>query len=135
MFIQTWNKYLPVIKILLKRSVNAEQTLDMNRSDFQRAAGGKKVKLSFSISLVKGRINKLENPPPLAKDLVTALQQDDTTYKFIRANELELGMNANFQLLIKNVTPLPVPEIPVEEEITAAEEVKPEDTAAAQSNN
>jgi len=40
MFTPTWNKYLPIIKILLKRSVNAEQTLDMNSTDFQRAAGG-----------------------------------------------------------------------------------------------
>ena len=42
MFLQTWNRYLPVIKILLKRSVNAEQTLDMNSSDFQRASVEKK---------------------------------------------------------------------------------------------
>jgi hypothetical protein len=42
MFVQTWIKYLPVIKILLKRSVNGDQTLAMNASDFQRAAGGRK---------------------------------------------------------------------------------------------
>ena len=47
MFLQTWNRYLPVIKILLKRSVNAEQTLDMNSSDFQRASGGKKIKYTL----------------------------------------------------------------------------------------
>jgi hypothetical protein len=56
MFLQTWNKYLPVIKILLKRSVNGEQTLDMNSSDFQRASGGKKVKFTFSIPLIRGRV-------------------------------------------------------------------------------
>ena len=47
MFLQTWSKYLPVIKILLKRSINAQQTLDMNSTDFQRASGGKKVKFTF----------------------------------------------------------------------------------------
>jgi hypothetical protein len=119
MFIQTWNRYLPAIKIFLKRSVNGEQTLDMNKSDFQRAAGGKKVKYTFSVSLVKGRIDRIGNPTPLAKDLVTVLQQDDTTNKFIRASELELSMNSNFQLLIKNTTPVP-------ESVPLSEEAKPD---------
>jgi hypothetical protein len=130
MFIQTWNKYLPVIKILLKRSVNAAQTLDMNKSDFQRAAGGKKVKFTFSIVLIKGRIRGLDNPPPLAKDLVTALQQDDTTNSFIRENELEISMNSDFQLLIKNTTPEADPEPKIEETALATEEVKPNDVPA-----
>lgn len=127
MFIQPWNKYLPVIRILLKRSTRTEQTLDMDRSDFQRATGGKKVKFTFSISLVKGRITGMENPPPLAKDLVAVLQQDDTTYKFIRSNELDFIMNDSFQLLIKNVTPPAEPESPVAEEISTEQEAKPDD--------
>src|SRR5437868_1204067 len=105
MFVQTWNKYLPVIKILLKRSVQGEQTLEMNSSDFQRAAGGRKVKFSFSIVLIKGKLNRIESATPLAKDLITALQQDEVTNKFIRANHLELDMSNSFRLQIRNVTP------------------------------
>jgi hypothetical protein len=130
MFIQTWNKYLPVIKILLKRSVNGEQTLDMNKSDFQRAAGGKKVKFTFSFGLVKGRTNGNENPPPLAKDLVTVLQQDNTTNPFIRRSELEFVMNSNFQLLIRNNTP-PEPEQEIAETVTAHGEENAGDTPTA----
>src|SRR6266404_6311272 len=121
MFIPTWNKYLPIIKILLKRSVNAEQTLDMNKTDFQRAAGGRKAKFTFSMLLVKGRPQNMQAPPPLAKDLVTVLQQDDTTYKFIRQQELELSMNSSFQLMIKNCTP-PAESEPKQENETAEDD-------------
>ncbi|MFI5185589.1 MAG: hypothetical protein ACHQF0_02625 [Chitinophagales bacterium] len=128
MFIQTWNKYLPVIRILLKRSVNAEQTLDMNESDFHRAAGGKKVKFTFSFVLIRGRLNGAENPPPpLGKDLIAVLQQDDVTHKFLRRSELAFTMNSNSQLLIKNVTPAPEPELQADETI-AEEEAKPGET-------
>ena len=48
MFTQAWNKYLPVIRILMKRSVNGPQKLDTNRTDFERAAGGRKLKFTFS---------------------------------------------------------------------------------------
>src|SRR6266480_4920321 len=123
MFFQTWNKYLPVIRILLKRSVSAEQTLDMNKSDFQRASGGKKVKFTFSIVLTKGRLTGIINPPPLAKDLVAILQEDSVANKFLRQNELEFTMNSSFQLQIKNNTPAAEPELQVDETIAAVEEV------------
>ncbi len=130
MFFQTWNKYLPVIRILLKRSVSAEQTLDMNKSDFQRASGGKKVKFTFSIVLTKGRLTGIINPPPLAKDLVAILQEDSVANKFLRQNELEFTMNSNFQLQIKNNTPAAEPELQVDETIAAVEEVNSGDAPA-----
>ena len=48
MFSQTWRKYLPVIILLMKRSGKGEQVLSMNHTDFERAAGGKKIKFTFS---------------------------------------------------------------------------------------
>jgi hypothetical protein len=105
MFIQTWNKYLPVIRILLKRSVNEVQTLDMNQIDFLKAAGGKKAKFTFSMLLINGRFSGIKNPSPLAQDLITVLQQDDAINKFLKANKLELTMNTSSQLIIKNITP------------------------------
>jgi hypothetical protein len=105
MFIQTWNNYLPVIKILMKRSASGEQILNMNLTDFQRAAGGRKVKYIFNITLHKGRIQNIISPSPIAKDLLAALQQDDTTYKLIRRQDFDFSMNNSFQLSIKNITP------------------------------
>lgn len=126
MFIQTWNKYLPVIKILLKRSLNSEQTLDMNKSDFQRAASGKKVKFTFSVVLIKGRLTGIVNPPPLARDLATVLQQDDVSYKFLRLNEMEFSMNSSFQLTIRATKPVEKTETPDHD---PAAELKPGDPA------
>lgn len=105
MFSQAWNIYLPIIKILLKRSASADQTLDMNRTDFERAAGGRKAKLTFSISLYKGRLqhNSIA-PPPVARELATILQEDEVTRRLIREYDFEFSMNTSFQLMIKNIT-------------------------------
>ena len=105
MFVPTWNKYLPVLKILLKRSVNGEQTLTMNASDFQRAAGGRKIKFSFTITLHKGRLQTMDNPPPIARELVAVLQQDQIINQFIRQHDIEFSLSNSLQLLIKNITP------------------------------
>ena len=37
MYNHIWKKYLPIIKILLKKSVAEEQVLALNRVDFERA--------------------------------------------------------------------------------------------------
>lgn len=111
MFTPTWNKYMPIIKILLKRSLTAEQKLDMNGIDFQRAAGGRKVKFNFSMTLTKGRLQPSEKPPPLARELVEILQQDEMTRQIVRQHVYEFALNSNFQLSIKNCTP-------AEEEVT-----------------
>lgn len=104
-FVQTWNKYLPIIKILMKRSVNGQQVLEMNSTDFQRAAGGKKVKFSFTIELVKGRMRNILAPPPLARDLITSLEQDELTLSLMKKQEYEFIMSSDFKLKIKNCTP------------------------------
>jgi len=106
MFSQVWKKYLPVIMILMKRSVNGEQTLSMNPSDFQRAAGGRKIKFSFAnLQLANGRINNIVKHQPLAREFATILQEDEIIRKFLQQKQFEFSMNNSCQLCIKNTTP------------------------------
>ena len=107
MFIQTWKKYLPVIILLMKRSDKGEQVLDMNHTDFERAAGGKKIKPSFSqLHLTNGRINYDVKKTPLSKDLIAVLQENKQSEELLRQKQFEFSMNSNFQLIIKNTTPI-----------------------------
>ena len=107
MFSQVWKKYLPVIMILLKRSVNGgDQSLSMNPSDFQRAAGGRKIKYSFTnLQLINGRINNMVKHQPLAREFAEVMQEDETVRKFLQKKHFEFSMNNGFQLVIKNNTP------------------------------
>ena len=105
MFTQTWKIYLPVITILLKRSVQGEQTLNMNLTDFERATGGRKIKFSFSkLQLNNGRINNLTKHTHLAKELAALLLEDEQTRKLLQKKQFEFSMTNDFQLTIKNNT-------------------------------
>ena len=117
-FFHTWVKYMPIIRILLKRSVKEAQKLEMNSIDFIRAAGGRKVKFDFSISLLNGKFENLELPTPLGRSLVDALQDDKFSSQFVKANHLQFSMNKNFELMIRNTTPPPK-----EEELEQSETV------------
>lgn len=90
----------------MKRSATgSSQTLDMNKTDFERAAGGRKAKFTFNVSLHKGRIQNISSPAPVAKELATILQEDEVTRKLVREFDYEFSMNGSFQLTIKNATP------------------------------
>jgi hypothetical protein len=104
MFSQTWKKYLPVITLFLKRvSTNPEQVLSLNNTDFERAAGGRKVKNSFThLQINKGRINNEAKQSNVAKELGYMLKEEETT-KYIIANLfLEFSMNNDYKLTIRN---------------------------------
>lgn len=105
MFSQTWKKYIPVINILLKRSANEEQVLNMNHSDFQRAAGGRKVNFSFSsMQLKNGRIDNTVKHTPFAREFAVALQEDELARKILQDQHFYFSMNKDTQLTIKNIT-------------------------------
>ncbi len=113
MFKQTWKKYLPVIAILLKRSAAGDQTLNLDEADFLRAAGGRKIKFSFSnVSLNNGRIEYSAKLSPMAKEFVESLMESDLMNVLTKGQQFEFELNNDFQLLIKNVT-APVQDVPV----------------------
>ena len=106
MFTQIWKKYLPVITILMKRSVQGDQALAMNLTDFERAAGGRKIKFSFTnLQLTNGRINNTVQHNPLAKELGVLLQEDEHTRKLMQKQVFEFSMSNSIELNIKNITP------------------------------
>lgn len=106
MFSQVWNKYLPIIKILMKRAASGDvQTMDMNKTDFERAAGGRKAKFTFNVNLHKGRIQNVSAPPPVARELATILQEDEMTRLLVRQYDYDFSLNGSFQLSLKNVSP------------------------------
>lgn len=104
MFKHTWKKYLPVITILIKRSATGEQTLSMNHTDFERAAGGKKTKFTFSnLTLDNGRAEYQSKYPAVASDFILSLQEDEQTKKLLQKRQFEFSMS-EFRLTIRNKT-------------------------------
>jgi len=109
-YTQVWDKYLPIIRILLKRSNAADQTLDMNSTDFEKAAAGRRDSYKFNVRIKRGKIDNIVTSL-VAKDLVTTMQKDEVIKGLFMQHEYELDMNKNFQLLIRLL-----PEVPVVQE-------------------
>jgi hypothetical protein len=102
MYVHVWNKYLPIIKILMKKSSAGNQTLDLNRPDFEKAGIGRKAGYKFTIDFVNGKVVNVISGQPLASDLAMALLTDPSTKTILAEAEISISLNTRFQLSIEN---------------------------------
>lgn len=110
MYTYTWKKYLPVIRILLKRSATAEQTVTLNRTDFEKTSKLRKPSCSFSVEIKRGRMAGV-NPPLPARDLLTILQEDEAVRLLLRQHQYAISLTNDLILSIKDITPEQEPAI------------------------
>lgn len=110
MYTNVWNKYLPVIRILLKKSKAGEQTLNLNLPDFERAGIGRKSGHKFNILFSKGKVKDIIIASPIASNLAALLLEDDTIKELMRQDDYQIIMNPKFQLTIRQVAPVTVEE-------------------------
>ena len=105
MYVHVWNKYLPIIKILMKKANAGNQTLDLNRIDFERAGSGRKAGYKFTIEFVQGRVSNVISGSPLASDLAVVLLQDPASRAILAVSDINISLNTKFQLAIINTNP------------------------------
>lgn len=108
MYTYIWNKYLPVIRILLKKSATGDQLLSLNREDFERAGTGRKAGYKFVIAFTEGKVSNVISGSDLASHLASAMLEDAPTKAVLMTGHFEVILNTKFQITIKNTTPQPV---------------------------
>ncbi len=106
MYANVWAKYLPIIRIVLKRSLEAEQILSLNTPDFQKAGLSKKSGSKFLLRFRDGKVDNVIVDLPLASNLATVLLKDEKIRELFANNEFHIGLNPKFELSIKHIQQL-----------------------------
>jgi hypothetical protein len=118
MYTQSWNKYLPVLRILIKRSVEGEQKFKLNIPDFEKIGPGRKTGFKFTLRFNKGRLTDTAVQPQIAKDLSSVLIADPAVNALFQQNQYQISLNSKFQLTIQHIPK------PVQEEEPSTEQVQ-----------
>ena len=103
MYNHIWKKYLPIIKILMKKSNTEDQVLALNRVDFERAGTGRKAGYKFMINFSEGKVGNVISGSPLAMHLAQVILEDDGARQILADCNYEVSLNTKFQLTIKNL--------------------------------
>jgi hypothetical protein len=105
MYTLVWKKYLPIIRILIKRSVTADQSFALNTSDFEKIGPNRKTGYRFNIAFNRGRAEYLANTSHIGKDLAQVLLEDPAVKEQFGMHDFHFTVNPKLQLTIRCTNP------------------------------
>ena len=104
-YLLTWKRYLPVIRLHLKKSVAEDQSFKLNITDFESAGDRGKSGYTFSLSMDNGKVTNNISSSSVARDLYEALKSDEAIKAMLLEKSIKISVGKSFMLTIKN-TPI-----------------------------
>jgi len=91
-FLALWTKYLPAIRILLKKAVTEEQKITLSKMELQSVDNRKNVNFSFDLVISNGKVENSIIVPPMGKDLFSVLNDDVLVRNFMHDKKIQINM-------------------------------------------
>src|ERR1700709_1526104 len=100
-YLQTWKKYIPVIRLYLKKSLNEDQQFKLNITDFESAGDRGKSGYTFNITMENGKVMNNISGSAVARDLFEAIKADDAVKAMLQDKSVKISVGKSFILSIK----------------------------------
>ncbi len=100
-YLTTWKRYIPVIRLHLKRSLTEEQQFKLNITDFESAGDRGKSGYTFNIALENGKVTNNISGSAVARDLYEALKADEAIKAMLQNKSIKISVGKSFMLTIK----------------------------------
>jgi hypothetical protein len=100
-YLQTWKKYLPVIRLHIKRSLVDEQSFKLNITDFESAGDRGKSGYTFSLQMENGKVTNNISGSAVARDLFEALKSDEAIKAMLSDKSIKISVGKTFLFSIK----------------------------------
>ena len=96
-----WTKYLPAIRILLKKAVNEEQQFTLSKIELQSVDNRKNVNFSFNLEISNGKVENSLGVSQMGKDLFSVLNGDLLVRRFMLDKKIMIQMTRSSLLTFK----------------------------------
>jgi hypothetical protein len=101
-YLQTWKKYIPVIRLYLKKSVTEDQQFKLNITDFESAGDRGKSGYTFNLQMENGKVTNNISGSAVARDLYELLKADEIIKAFLQDKSVKISVGKSFMLTIKS---------------------------------
>ena len=100
-YLTTWKRYLPVIRLHIKKSLVEEQQFKLNITDFESAGDRGKSGYTFNITMENGKVINNISGSAVARDLFEALKSDEIIKGMLSDKHVKISVGKSFMLTIK----------------------------------
>lgn len=102
-YLATWKRYLPVIRLHLKKSLVEDQSFKLNITDFESAGDRGKSGYTFNITMENGRVTNNISGSAIARDLFELLKADEAIKAMLMDKNVKISVGKSFLFSIKTV--------------------------------
>ena len=119
MYTLLWKKYLPAIKVLLKKSNENDQKLLLYKHEFESTGARNKLGYVFKLELLNGKPLHKSNTTAPAYDLYTLMMEHETIAAWLKNQHVKIQVSRSYELNISSVktgetevlSPIPQPAV------------------------
>lgn len=120
MYTQLWKKYLPVIRLLLKKTVDGEQKLQIYKHEFERTGARNKLGFVFTLELVNGKPINKSNTTAVASDLYGVLISNEAVAEWLKDQCVKISVGRSCELVMQKFEKVVKEEVVVEAPLASA---------------
>ncbi|MES2781118.1 MAG: hypothetical protein V4651_14590 [Bacteroidota bacterium] len=93
MYTQLWKKYLPVIRLLLKKTTDGDQKLQLYKHEFESTGARNKLGYIFSLEMVNGKPINKSNKTAVSNDLCILISENEAIATWMKEQHIKISVN------------------------------------------
>jgi hypothetical protein len=101
-----WMKYAAVIHVLLKKTENENQKLQLYKHEFENFGLRQNANISFSFNLINGRALNIVSSTALARDLWRVLDNNSATKNWLKERSIKVSIGKSYELQFEKLEQL-----------------------------
>jgi hypothetical protein len=107
-FTLLWLKYAAVLHVLLKKTDNENQKLQLFKHEFEHSGQKQKTNVAFSIDLIQGRAVNVVSTTTIARDLWQVLDNRSSTKTMLKERKIRVSLGKSYELELEKIQEEPV---------------------------
>jgi hypothetical protein len=102
-YLHLWMKYAAVIRVLLKKTDNENQKLQLYKHEFENGGNKAKSGYVFSFEVNNGKVINKVSTTAVASDLVQILANHTEIKNWLKDRHVKFSMEKSFELQLEKV--------------------------------
>jgi hypothetical protein len=107
-FTLLWLKYAAVLHVLIKKTDNENQKLQLFKHEFENSGQKQKANVAFSIDLIQGRAVNVLATTTIARDLWQVLDNRSSSKNMLKERKIRIVLGKTFELELEKIQEEPV---------------------------
>ncbi len=100
-----WMKYAAVIHVLLKKTENENQKLQLYKHEFEHHGNKQNTNFTFSFDLINGRALNIVSSTAIARDLWRVLDNNTVTRNWLKERSIKISIGKSFEMQFEKIEP------------------------------